>query len=111
MISQTAPSRQSPNRVGKENTITTYTQATCQAFVDAGLEPKQASVIIDAISRSDSELVTKADLKAELALLLAALSDRIADSKSDMLKVAMGIAIGIVIANVSLTVALVKLLN
>lgn len=86
--------------------MTTYTldtRATYQAFVDAGLEPKQAGVIVDAISRSDAELVTKADLKGEL-------KGDIAELKGDMLKVAIGIAIGIVVANVSLTVILTNLL-
>ncbi len=36
-------------------------------FVAAGIPDKQAEVIVAALSRSDSELATKADLKQEVA--------------------------------------------
>ena len=78
--------------------MTTYTldtHETVRQFVAAGIPDKQAEVIVAAISRSDSELATKADLAAAVAEL-----------KADMLKV----AVGIVIANASLTIALIKLL-
>ncbi len=78
--------------------MTTYTldtHETVRQFVAAGIPDKQAEVIVAALSRSDSELATKADLAAAVAEL-----------KADMLKV----AVGIVIANASLTIALIKLL-
>ena len=68
-------------------------------FVAIGIPDKQAEVIVAAISRADSEIVTKADLAAAVAEL-----------KADMLKVAIGGAVGIVIANAGLTITLIKLL-
>ena len=80
-------------------TYTIDTHETVRQFVAAGIETKQAEAIVAALSRADSEIVTKADLTAAVAEL-----------KADMLKVAIGVAVGIVIANVSLTLALIKLL-
>ena len=59
------------------------------------MQREQAEAVVNALSRSGGEVVTKADLTAALA-----------DLKADILKV----AIGFVIANAGLTVALVKLL-
>ena len=50
--------------------MTTYTldtHATIRELQDAGMDSKQAEVVVAAISRSDAELATKADLKAEIA--------------------------------------------
>ena len=59
------------------------------------MQREQAEAVVNALSRSGGEVVTKADLTVALA-----------DLKADILKV----AISIVIANAGLTVALVKLL-
>ncbi len=68
-------------------------------FVATGIPDKQAEVIVAAISRAASEIVTRADLA-------------VAELKADMLKVAIGVAVGIVIVivNASLTITLIKLL-
>ena len=83
--------------------MTTYTidtHETVRQFMAAGIPDKQAEAIVAAISRTDSDLATKADLTAAVAEL-----------KADMLKAAIGIAVGIVIANASLTVALIRLFS
>ena len=80
--------------------MTTYTldaHETVQQFVVAGIPDKQAGVIVAAISRTDSEIVTKADLAAAVAGL-----------KADILKAAIGVAVGVVIANASLTLSFLK---
>ena len=82
--------------------MTTYTldtHATIKQLEDAGMDSSQAEVVVAAISRSDAELATKADLKAEIAEL-----------KTDMFKVAMGVAIAIILANVTMTIALIRFL-
>ena len=58
--------------------MTTYTldtHATIREFQEAGMDPRQAEVVVAAISRSDAELVTKADLKAEIAAVKADISE------------------------------------
>ena len=50
--------------------MTTYTldtHATIRELQNAGMDSRQAEVVVAAISRSDAELATKADLKAEIA--------------------------------------------
>ena len=50
--------------------MTTYTldtHATIKQLEDAGMDSKQAEAVVAAISRSDAELATKADLKTEIA--------------------------------------------
>ncbi|MYB01007.1 hypothetical protein F4X90_15235 [Candidatus Poribacteria bacterium] len=82
--------------------MTTYTldtHATIKQLEDAGMDSSQAEVVVAAISRSDAELATKADLKAEIAEL-----------KTDMFKVAMGVAIAIILANATMTIALIRFL-
>ena len=86
-----------------------------------------------AISRSDAELATKADLKTEIAAtkadlkteiaaskaelkteiaaVKAELKQDIADLKANMLKVAMGVAIAIILANATMTIALIRFLS
>ena len=54
--------------------MTTYTidtHATIRQLEDAGMDSRQAEVVVGAISRSDAELATKSDLKAEIANLKA----------------------------------------
>ena len=54
--------------------MTTYTldtHATIRQLEDAGMDSRQAEVVVAAISRSDSELATKADLSAAIANLKA----------------------------------------
>ena len=52
-------------------TYTLDTHATIREFQEAGMDSRQAEVVVAAISRSDAELATKADLKAEIANLKA----------------------------------------
>lgn len=83
--------------------MTTYTldtHATIREFQEAGMDSRQAEVVVAAISRSDAELVTKSDLKAEIA-----------DLKADMFKVATGVAIAIILANATMTLALIRFLS
>ena len=50
--------------------MTTYTldtHATIKQLENAGMDSRQAEAVVAAISRSDAELATKADLKAEIA--------------------------------------------
>ena len=52
--------------------MTTYTldtHATIQELQEAGMDSRQAEVVVAAISRSDADLATKADLKAEIAVV------------------------------------------
>lgn len=54
--------------------MTTYTidtHATVRELEDAGMDSRQAEVVVGAINRSDAELATKSDLKAEIANLKA----------------------------------------
>ncbi len=48
-------------------TYTLDTYATIQELQEAGMDSRQAEVVVAAISRSDADLATKADLKAEIA--------------------------------------------
>ena len=63
--------------------MTTYTldtHATIKQLEDAGMDSKQAEAVVAAISRSDAELATKADLKTEIAAVkteIAAVSTNI----------------------------------
>lgn len=52
-------------------TYTIDTQATIRELEAAGMDSRQAEVVVAAISRSDAELATKSDLKAEIAGLKA----------------------------------------
>ena len=90
--------------------MTTYTldtHATIREFQEAGMDARQAEVVVAAISRSDAELVTKADLKVEIATVKA----DIVNLKTDMFKVAMGVAIAIILANATMTIALIRFLS
>ena len=94
--------------------MTTYTldtHATIREFQEAGMDPRQAEVVVAAISRSDAELVTKSDLKAELAEVKAELKQDIVNLKADMFKVAMGVAVAIILANATMTIALIRFLS
>ena len=56
----------------RENTLATHTlgtHATIRELEDAGMDSRQPEAVVAAISRSDAELATKADLKAEIANL------------------------------------------
>ena len=55
-------------------TYTIDTHATVRELEDAGMDSRQAEVVVAAISRSDAELATKSDLKAEIAGLKADLN-------------------------------------
>ena len=101
--------------------MTTYTldtHATIREFQEAGMDSRQAEVVVAAISRSDAELATKADLKAEIAAVKteivevkAELKQDIAELKVNMFKVAIGVAIAIILANATLTIALIRFLS
>ncbi len=67
--------------------MTTYTldtHETVRQFVAAGIPDKQAEVIVAALSRSDSELATKADLKQEVAAVRADLDALRSDVKIEI---------------------------
>ena len=49
------------------STYTLDTHATIKQLEDAGMDSRQAEAVVAAISRSDAELATKADLKTEIA--------------------------------------------
>ena len=58
--------------------MTTYTldtHATIRELEGAGMDSRQAEAVVAAISRSDAELATKADLKAETTDLKAETTD------------------------------------
>ena len=62
-------------------TYTIDTHATIRELEDAGMDSRQAEVVVAAISRSDAELATKSDLKAEIAGLKVELAGLKADLK------------------------------
>lgn len=55
-------------------TYTIDTHAAIRELEDAGMDSRQAEVVVAAISRSDAELATKSDLRAEIAGLKADLN-------------------------------------
>ena len=57
--------------------ITIDTHAAIQDLEAAGIKPEHAQAIVKAVSRADSDLVTKADLKAELHATIASLERRL----------------------------------
>ena len=67
--------------------MTTYTidtHATIRELEDAGMDSKQAEVVVAAISRSDAELATKSDLKAEIAAVKTEIAAVKADFKAEI---------------------------
>ena len=67
--------------------MTTYTldtHATIREFQEAGMDSRQAEVVVAAISRSDSELATKADLKAEITAVRADIDKLEISTKADI---------------------------
>ena len=65
-------------------TYTIDTHETVRQFVAAGMPDKQAEAIVAAISRVDSEVVTKADLKQEVAAVKADLKQEISAVRADL---------------------------
>ena len=65
-------------------TYTIDTHATIRELEDAGMDSKQAEVVVAVISRSDAELATKADLKAELAAVRADIEKLGISTKADL---------------------------
>ena len=61
---------------------TVDTHATIRELEDAGMNSRQAEAVVAAISRSDAELATKADLKAGITDLKA----EIANLKSEVFR-------------------------
>ena len=60
------------------------THATIREFQEAGMDSRQAEVVVAAISRSDSELATKADLKAEITAVRADIDKLEISTKADI---------------------------
>lgn len=65
-------------------TYTIDTHATIRELEDAGMDSRQAEVVVAAISRSDAELATKSDLKAESVSLRSAIDKLEASTKAEM---------------------------
>ena len=80
-------------------TFTIDTHATIRELEDAGMDSKQAEVVVAAISRSDAELATKSDLKAEIGTIRA----EIADLKAEVFRALWIQGAGIVALIVGLT--------
>ena len=64
-------------------TYTIDTHATIRELEDAGMDPRQAEVVVAAISRSDAELATKSDLKAETTAVRSAIDKLEASTKAE----------------------------
>ena len=65
-------------------TYTIDTHATIRELEEAGMDSRQAEVVVAAISRSDSELATKADLKAEITAVRADIDKLEISTKADI---------------------------
>ena len=65
-------------------TYTIDTHATVRELEDAGMDSRQAEVVVAAISRSDAELATKSDLKAEIAAVRSAIDKLEASTKAEI---------------------------
>ena len=65
-------------------TYTIDTHATIRELEEAGMDSRQAEVVVAAISRSDSELATKADLKAEITTVRANIDKLEISTKADI---------------------------
>jgi len=65
-------------------TYTIDTHATIRELEDAGMDSRQAEVVVAAISRSDSELATRSDLKAETAAVRSVIDKLEASTKADL---------------------------
>ena len=65
-------------------TYTLDTHATIREFQEAGMDSRQAEVVVAAISRSDAELATKSDLKAEVAAVRADIDKLETSTKAGM---------------------------
>ena len=67
--------------------MTTYTldtHATIKQLENAGMDSRQAEAVVAAISRSDAELATKADLKTEIAGVKAEIAQVKTDLKQEI---------------------------
>ena len=81
------PLREYARLWGTEKTMVTYTidtHATIRELEEAGMDSRQAEVVVAAISRSDSELATKADLKAEITTVRANIDKLEISTKADI---------------------------
>ena len=65
-------------------TYTIDTHATIRELEAAGMDSRQAEVVVGAISRSDVELATKSDLKAEIAVVRSAIDKLEASTKAEI---------------------------
>ncbi|MCY3756111.1 MAG: hypothetical protein OXG96_00145 [Acidobacteria bacterium] len=65
-------------------TYTIDTHATIRELEDAGMDSRQAEVVVAAISRSDAELATKSDLKAEIVAVRSAIDKLEVSTKAGM---------------------------
>ena len=64
-------------------TSTIDTHATIRELEDAGMDSRQAEVVVAAISRADAELATKSDLKAETTAVRSAIDKLEASTKAE----------------------------
>ena len=64
-------------------TYTIDTHATIRELEDAGMDSRQAEVVVAAISRADAELATKSDLKAESTVVRSAIDKLEASTKAE----------------------------
>ncbi|MCY3757648.1 MAG: hypothetical protein OXG96_07995 [Acidobacteria bacterium] len=64
-------------------TYTIDTHATIRELEDAGMDSRQAEVVVAAISRADAELATKSDLKAETTAVRSAIDKLEASTKAE----------------------------
>ena len=65
-------------------TYTIDTHATIRELENAGMDSRQAEVVVAAIGRSDAELATKSDLKAEITTVRSAIDKLEASTKADL---------------------------
>lgn len=63
-------------------TDTIDTHATIRELEDAGMDSRQAEVVVAAISRSDAELATQSDLNAEIVAVTSAIDKREASTRA-----------------------------
>ena len=65
-------------------TYTIDTHATIRELENAGMDSRQAEVVVAAIGRSDAELPTKSDLKAEITAVRSAIDKLEASTRADL---------------------------
>ena len=74
----------SSQRIGPWPPTPLIPHATIRELEAAGMDSRQAEVVVGAISRSDAELATKSDLKAEIAVVRSAIDKLEASTKAEI---------------------------